>query len=253
MFQLTEFLPIVVASVSLPAKKKGTEIIHTTDITVVSEGANSLLNLFDPKLLDQWYRAVESDEDNPEPELAGVESVSEKPVLRTTSVKMPLQLTQEYAGYTLIIDRGTGGKTHDIEVGEVTIKSIRVWMKEGGSVKMSMHLQSKDVSSAQVGQLRDFQKRETKLKLIAPKIQQDIDRENQMRAAAEPRRGRRAANGAPAAGQGATASAQTAKPKKPTKADNARAATDEWNRLHEQEQAQQRGAAGGGDGAPAAH
>jgi hypothetical protein len=258
VFQLQEFLPVKVVALMLPAKKKGSDVVHTTDITIEAEGANALLTLFDPKLIDQWYRAVESDDDEDQGTLNGVERVSDKPILRTSSIAMPVRLSLEFAGYTMTIDRGLGRPGSNIVVDEVTVKSIRMWMKEGGSVKVSMHLQSKNVGSDQVGQLRDFLKLETKLQLIAPKLQQDIGLENdQRRAAAAAKRAGApapaptpAAKGAKGAGKGANVT-PIAKGKKPTKEDTARAATDEFTKLHE---AQQAAAANkGGDGAaPAA-
>jgi hypothetical protein len=173
-FQLTDFLPVTMGSLSLPARKKGTEIVHTTDIAFDFEGSNKLLDLFDAALLPMIYRAAIDENEVEQHELEGVETVSDLPMLRSVSIKMPIPLALEYAGYTMIIDRGLGEQRKDsnIQVDEITIKRIRVWCKEGGSIKGSMHLQSKNVSDVQVGQLRSFLKLQTQLKLLAPQVKQ---------------------------------------------------------------------------------
>jgi hypothetical protein len=177
-FQLTDFLPVTMAALSLPARKKGQDIIHTTDIAFDFEGPNKLLDLFDPALLPMIYRAAENDLELKQQTLEGVERVSDFPMLRSAAIKMPMLLSLEFAGYTMVVDRGLGEQRKDsnIAVDEINVKRIRIWCKEGGSIKGSMHLQSRNVSDAQVGQLRSFLKLQTQLKLLAPQIrQQEMD------------------------------------------------------------------------------
>jgi hypothetical protein len=177
-FQLTEFLTVTMAALSLPARKKGQDIIHTTDIAFEFEGSNKLLDLFDPALLPMIYRAAANDDELKQQTLEGVERVSDFPMLRSASIKMPMLLALEYAGYTMIVDRGLGETVpgSNIQVDEINVKRIRVWCKEGGSIKGSMHLQSRNVSDSQVGQLRSFLKLQTQLKLLAPQVrQQSVD------------------------------------------------------------------------------
>lgn len=173
-FQLTEFLTVTMAALSLPARKKGSDIIHTTDIAFEFEGSNKLLDLFDPALLPMIYRAAANEDELKQQTLEGVERVSDFPMLRSASIKMPMLLALEYAGYTMIVDRGLGETVpgSNIQVDEINVKRIRVWCKEGGSIKGSMHLQSRNVSDAQVGQLRSFLKLQTQLKLLAPQVRQ---------------------------------------------------------------------------------
>ena len=173
-FQLTENLTVTMVSLSLPARKKGADVIHTTDIAFDFEGPNKLLDLFDPALLPMIYRAAENENELKQQTLEGVERVSDFPLLRSASIKMPMLLALEFAGYTMIVDRGLGEQRKDsnIQVDEINVKRIRLWCKEGGSIKGSMHLQSRNVSDLQVGQLRSFLKLQTQLKLLAPKIRQ---------------------------------------------------------------------------------
>jgi hypothetical protein len=173
-FELTQALVVTMTSLSLPARKKGQDIIHTTDIAFEFEGSNELLDLFDPALLPMIYREPLNPEELKSRELEGVEPISKVPMLRSASIKQPMLLALEYAGYTMIVDRGLGETRpgSNIQVDEVAVRRIRVWCKEGGSIKGSMHLQSKNVSDVQVGQLRSFLKLQTKLKLTAPKTRQ---------------------------------------------------------------------------------
>lgn len=173
-FQLQEFLPVTMTTLSLPARKKGTDVIHTTDIGFEFEGSNKLLDLFDPALLPMIFRAAESESEVEQKTLEGVDQVSDLPMLRSAAIKMPLLLALEYAGYTMIIDRGLGEQREgsNIQCDEVTVKRIRIWCKEGGAIKGHMHLQSRNVSSEQVGQLREFLKLQTQLKLLAPVVKQ---------------------------------------------------------------------------------
>jgi hypothetical protein len=220
-FQLTEFLPVTMAALSLPARKKGQDIIHTTDVAFEFEGSNKLLDLFDPALLPMIYRAAENESELKQQTLEGVERVSDFPMLRSAAIKMPMLLALEFAGYTMVVDRGLGETQagSNIQVDEINVKRIRVWCKEGGSIKGSMHLQSRNVSDAQVGQLRSFLKLQTQLKLIAPQIRQqqvdgvgaDIDAEL---AGKTGKTGKPAAAPAPAP---AAAAAKTAAAKKPGK------------------------------------
>lgn len=174
-FQLTENLTVTMVSLSLPARKKGAEVVHTTDLCFEFEGSNKLLDLFDPELLPMIYRAAVDENELKQQTIEGVEHVSDFPMLRSASIKQPVLLALEYAGYTMIVDRGLGESRKDsnIQVDEIGVKRIRIWCKEGGSIKGSMHLQSKNVSDNQVGQLRSFLKLQTQLKLLAPKIRQD--------------------------------------------------------------------------------
>ena len=225
-FQLTEFLPVTMASISLPARKKGPDVIHTTDIAYDFEGPNTLLDLFDPALLPMIYRAAESESEVEQKTLEGVDQVSALPMLRSASIKMPLLLALEYAGYTMIVDRGLGEQAgSNIKVDEILVKRIRIWCKEGGSIKGSMHLQSRNVSDTQVGQLRSFLKLQTQLKLLAPVVKQstmtddDAKQHFQERLASgdplaadlTPASGKPAAGGRKAAAEAAAKTASTAK------------------------------------------
>ncbi len=173
IFQLLEWLPIKVAALNLPSRKKGSDVIHLTDIVVECEGSNALLNYFDPTLLDMLYREATSGDEKKQAEIEGLDiGISSKPMLRTSSLRSPILLSLEFVGYALTIDRGLGGKDSNITVDEITVKSIRLWPREGGSVKLSLHLQSRNVSDTQVGQLRALLKLETQMKLQAPQVRQ---------------------------------------------------------------------------------
>lgn len=184
LFQLTTPLAVKVARMSTPARKKGSDVFRTTDITVEFEGSNeALLPLFAPELLE-LYRPLNDGESPEQRDLAGVDTVSNRPVLRFGCLQQPLRLDLEFAGYHMILDRGLGaGKggrpSSNVESDEVTIKRIRIWTKEGGTVKGDMHLQGLNFSAEQVGWLRDMLLGPSTLQLAASATNQDIEDEQQ--------------------------------------------------------------------------
>lgn len=229
LFQLLDPMKVKLIAVNLPAKKKGPDVIHTTDIVVEFEGANTLLDRFDPELRSMLYRALREGEKALTPDLDGIAPVSDWPILRTTALRVPISLSLEFTGYTMELDRGRGTKDSNIAADEVTVKRIRIWPKEGGSVRGEMHMQSRNVSGTEVGQLRDMLKLETAVTLRAPPLQQDIANENEQRGATSPK---------PKTARGSTAPADKTIPKagkKPTKDDTAAAATAEFQKLHAQQ------------------
>jgi len=227
-FQLTEFLTVTMAALSLPARNKGSDIIHTTDIAFEFEGSNKLLDLFDPALLPMIYRAAVNEDELKQQTLEGVERVSDFPMLRSASIKMPMLLALEYAGYTMIVDRGLGETVpgSNIQVDEINVKRIRVWCKEGGSIKGSMHLQSRNVSDSQVGQLRSFLKLQTQLKLLAPQVRQASVEGAGGKALDDELAGKPAATPAAPAAKTAAAKKTTGKTLKERQADARAAATE---------------------------
>lgn len=239
LFQLLNPLPVKLIAVNIPARKKGPEIIHTTDVVLEFEGSNALLDYFDPELRPMLYRALREGEKAQQDQLPGVDIVSDMPILRTTALRVPIALSLEFAGYTMELDRGRGTKDSNISADEIEVKRIRIWPKEGGSVRGQMHLQSRHMSGAEVGQLRDMLKLETTVILRAPPLQTEIQPETEKRGATSPVPKAARGSTAPAAGKTATKTIPKAT-KKPTKEDTAAAATEAFQKLH----AQQAGAAG---------
>lgn len=180
-FELNE-QPIKITALSLPTKKHREGVIRTVDIAFTMEGGNQLLNLFDPVLLDQFYKAVETPADQLRHKQIQIEELDEKapkPLLRCQNVRWPVRLSLEYIGYTLTIDRGMGdhvsaGKnvTSNIIVPETSVKGLTIECKEGGSVIVRGRLQATNMEDEDIGRLSHFIKRETRITAKAPMVKQ---------------------------------------------------------------------------------
>lgn len=174
--------PIKITALGLPTKKHRDGVIRTVDIAFIMEGGNQLLNLFDPVLLDQFYKAVETPADQLRHKQIQIEELDEgapKPLLRCQNIRWPMRLSLEYIGYTLTIDRGMGdhvsaGKnvTSNIIVPETSVKGITIECKEGGSVIVRGRLQATNMQDEDIGRLSHFIKRETKITAKAPLVKQ---------------------------------------------------------------------------------
>ncbi len=174
--------PIKITALRLPTKKHREGLIRTVDISFTMEGGNQLLNLFDPVLLDQHYKAVETSADQMRHKQIQIEELDEgapKPLLRCQNIAYPVRLSLEYVGYTLTIDRGMGdhvsvGKnvTSNIVVPETTVKGISIECKEGGSVIVRGRLQATNMEDEDIGRLSHFIKRETRISAKAPEVKQ---------------------------------------------------------------------------------
>lgn len=174
--------PIKITALGLPTKKHRDGVIRTVDIAFIMEGGNQLLNLFDPVLLDQYYKAVETPADKLRHQQIQIEELDEgapKPLLRCQNIRWPVRLSLEYIGYTLTIDRGMGdhvsaGKnvTSNIVVPESTVKGLTIECKEGGSVIVRGRLQATNMEDEDIGRLSHFIKRETKITAKAPVVKQ---------------------------------------------------------------------------------
>lgn len=174
--------PIKITALGLPTKKHREGVIRTVDIAFTMEGGNQLLNLFDPVLLDQYYKAVETPADQLRHKQIQIEELDEgapKPLLRCQNIRWPVRLSLEYIGYTLTIDRGmgdhvSGGKnvTSNIVVPETSVKGLTIECKEGGSVVVRGRLQATNMEDEDIGRLSHFIKRETRITAKAPVIKQ---------------------------------------------------------------------------------
>lgn len=105
--------------------------------------------------------------------LEGVEAVSDLPNLSSLGAKVGwLRWIQEFTGYTLVIDQGTGTKRSNIEIHDCVVSGLRLKPQEGGSVLVRYNVESPNVSESQFGKLAKLKSREIEITLVAPEAQQ---------------------------------------------------------------------------------
>jgi len=174
--------PIKIDKLSLPTKKVRDGVVKTAIIDFTIEGGNRILDLFDPELIQRFYKAVVTDEDKLRQKQIQIEDQDEQapmPLLTMTCIKWPVALVNEYTGYKLTVDHGLGdhtfgGKetTSNIIAPEATIKGLRITCKEGGSVIVRGRALVVGMSGADIGKMSDFIKLETKISAEPPQQKQ---------------------------------------------------------------------------------
>ncbi len=174
--------PIKIDKLSLPTKKVRDGVVKTAIIDFTIEGGNRILDLFDPELIQRFYKPVITDEDKLRQKQIQIEDQDEQapmPLLTLTCIKWPVALVNEYTGYKLTVDHGLGdhkfgGKdtTSNIIAPEATIKGLRITCKEGGSVIVRGRALVVGMSGADIGKMSDFIKLETKISAEPPQQKQ---------------------------------------------------------------------------------
>jgi len=174
--------PIKIDKLSLPTKKVRDGVVKTCIIDFTIEGGNRILDLFDPELIQRFYKPVITDEDKLRQKQIQIEDQDEQapmPLLTMTCIKWPVALVNEYTGYKLTVDHGLGdhtfaGKdvTSNIIAPEATIKGLRITCKEGGSVIVRGRALVVGMSGADIGKMSDFIKLETKISAEPPQQKQ---------------------------------------------------------------------------------
>ncbi|MBT9492867.1 MAG: hypothetical protein IV107_11090, partial [Paucibacter sp.] len=175
-FAIDKFIPVKGRSFNVRCENHGSEHVICTDWGITMDVPNDWLDNLDKALKPMFYRAGD-----PEMELAGeeqeqlesMEVVSSMPYLRSTNVKFPLELTLEFAGYQLTVDRGLGGKSNLVLL-EVKVNKFKISCKEGGTVEVSYRIQAQRVSEEVRGLLSSYIKgAPTALALKPPEMKQE--------------------------------------------------------------------------------
>lgn len=163
-FLIPKFTDVVVRSLNVRAEMHGKDPVPAVDIGFTLTSANDFLDMIDPGLKRALYRA-EQDGEETEPELEGVEPISDLRALRATSLRMPLKLNREYVGRNLVIDYGTGGKSNIELFGD--INEISVDAKEGGSTDTHFRFQASGIKDRALGTLGTLVKHTVKITCLS--------------------------------------------------------------------------------------
>ena len=167
-FTLDEMTAVTVSNVNIRSELHGDEHVPAADISIRMTTSNTILSEFDGHLLSMLYQAPDRGPNaQQQPELDGVEPVSNLPLLRSNKIEMPLKLKNEFAGYELTVDRGLGAKSN-IVVGDCMVNKVRVDCKEGGTVDLSFRVQAAKLSADVLGKLGTLIGNECEITLQAP-------------------------------------------------------------------------------------
>lgn len=172
MFQLSNFTRVVLGSLNVRSEMHGTAPVPAVDLKFELTSANHLLDEIDDQLKPMLYMAGdEGDED--QPELDGVEPITDMPFLRCADLE-PVQFKKEYAGYSLVIDHGLGGDSN-VSIGLCEVNKMVFEPLEGGSLKTTFRVQASNISADVIGKLGVLVKHEVQITLLPPMLTEAID------------------------------------------------------------------------------
>lgn len=163
-FSIETFTSVLLKSVNIRAEMFGPDPVPAVDIGFRLVGSNNLLAMFDAGLKPALYKGTGTPSD--QPELDGVDPVSEMPELRSSSIEMPISLSREYLGRNMVVDYGLGGKSN-IELSAVDINNFRLNCKEGGTVEIDFRAQASGLDGPTLGKLGALVKHDVKITLVS--------------------------------------------------------------------------------------
>lgn len=144
MFEITEFAEAHLASVTNRVERHGEDDKPAVSLGLAIEGANTLLDVIDPKIRHALYMAVEGQD-----QLPGVEPAT--PVLRCNSFETH-KLTTSHEGWTLSVDDGIDDTTPMV-FGACKVDKFTVDAKQGGSIVLKFRVGTSDVDADKLGKL----------------------------------------------------------------------------------------------------
>lgn len=171
-FELTEFTKAKLLDVEvLSQKNRAPDENPGAKLPMELQISNDMLGFFDGQLKSFLFTKAGSG--SPQPELAGVEPVSDTPNLTKIGAKLgQFSWSHDLTGYTLVIDQGLGGKRSNIEIADCTLSGWRMTPKEGGTVVLRFDVESADVSEQSFGKLAKLKSREISMTLAPPEVAQ---------------------------------------------------------------------------------
>jgi hypothetical protein len=169
VFQLTTLTTAKLNSVNVRSEKHGDDLVPALDLSFTIEAANAILDDFDPALRAAlFYKAEIGSATAEQDELDGVEPVSDLPNLRFTDLVQPIKWDKAYAGYTVTVGHGLGGKS-DIVLDGCAINNFALTLHEGGTCEVKFRVQcTAGLSEKVMGKLSLLVQHELQILLVAP-------------------------------------------------------------------------------------
>jgi hypothetical protein len=151
------------------------KIVVGVDLTITT--SNDVLAHFDGFLRGMLYTKNASSSAPAQASLEGVPPVSDMPNLTEIGKRLgQFKWDTELTGYSMVIDRGLGGKSSNLELEDCKLSNFSVFPKEGGSVVIKFRVESPNVSEKLHGQLAVLKTSERPIQLTAPEVvQQDVE------------------------------------------------------------------------------
>lgn len=163
MLRIDKFTATRLLKMNLRTENHGDGLANAFDLECEMEAPNTFLEQLAPELLDMLFMPLEEPS-----EQQAIEGVPEtKPLLRSHSIKYPMDLEGDYAGYQITVDRGLGGSSN-LVLQEAKLNKVRLTCIEGGSIKIRYRLQVSNVGEDVIGKLAAYQKRDMHLALLPP-------------------------------------------------------------------------------------
>ena len=126
MFEITTAQPVKLANYNPRAEKHGKQAKPAADLIIEAAMSATVLDMLQPGLRESMYKPAEDQADLVEPDRNALTA-------RRFPKMSPYSWGWEGKGYTLTVDYGLGGDS-DIELGDCTVKDVRISPQEGGTV-----------------------------------------------------------------------------------------------------------------------
>jgi hypothetical protein len=158
---------VTLSNLNTRVEKHGDESVSAIDLTINYDAPNSVLDNFQPGMLDAFYKEAEAGDDS-QATMDGFE-ISTKPLLRFNRLG-PQKLDVELVGHRFAIEYGI-----DAEVGivlpDVNVGKFVLELKEGGTVSMKFRVQTSTGLTEQIiGKLAMLISQEVRVTLTPPEV-----------------------------------------------------------------------------------
>lgn len=171
MFELPTMTSVKLTNVNPRIEKHGVDSVPAVDLNFLLDAANSVLTCFDGGLLSALYHKL-AEGDDEQPELDGVEPLSDLPNLRFPKMA-PVRWDAQLAGYALVIDYGLGADSN-LELEACNVGKFVLDCKEGGTVEVKFQVQcNTGLTERILGKLALMIGQEVQISLVAPKAKQE--------------------------------------------------------------------------------
>ena len=172
MFSIQKPTFVTLTNLNTRVEKHGDESVSAIDLTISQETANTVLDDFEPGLLDAFYKEAEA---GAQDEFDGFE-VSTKPCLRFFRLGAQ-KLAMELTGHRFEIEYGISEET-SIVLPAVSVDKFTLELKEGGSVSMKYRVQCNTGLTEQIiGKLAMLISQEVRVTLTPPEVQPEAEKE----------------------------------------------------------------------------